>query len=421
MPLLFIAGCGLLQTRPGHPDSYQDTDEYNKLKEEEWKTTSKDYYKAYGSEPNHGEQLGPPEDTITDLTDVPLKIWQARGVAWNMSLKYEAAADHAQTIADLSTVPIFGAAFAAVGLTAAHAASGTVGGAALVGTGFGAIVSYAHPEQDAQTDLQAREGLLCVVNETELLTGAHIAILINDKSALEAALNQLDIQSADLSILEDPSAEAKKLKEVIGDVQKSAKTTLDTLTSEINAYGTLPIKMSTAITSIDGAARSGSRNSNSYESLVQSLEASAATKSSKDNAKTQLAAAKAKIPPTTESLGGPKSTKSENAIAKVLSVHVEHEARTIPQSIQKLADKQPADKQPTDATMNANPASPSSQVQVAAANLSNLMRNSNTSILNLVILAADQAIQDIPDPNFSAIGASVAGCADPVKPSKSQK
>lgn len=233
------AGCQALQTRAGHPDSYQYTDYYKKLEEEKWPTARAEYKEnldphdllTLGS--SGYKQTPPPDQTITDLTDVPFKIWQARGVAWNMSLKYEAAADHAQTIADLSTVPIFGAAFAAVGLTAAHAASGTVGGAALVGTGFGAIVSYAHPEQDAQTDLQAREGLLCVVDETGLLTGARIAILINDKSVLEAALEQLDIQSADLSLLEDPSTEAKNLKEVVSDVQKSAKTTLDTITSEL--------------------------------------------------------------------------------------------------------------------------------------------------------------------------------------------
>jgi hypothetical protein len=170
--------------------------------------------------------------------------------------------------------------------------------------------------------------------------------------------------------------------------------------------------MSTAITSIDGAARSGSRNSGSYESLVQSFEASAATKSSKENAKTQLAAAKSKIPPTNDVSPGAKSTKSEKATANVLRVHAEHEGATILQSIQNLADGQSA---------NPKPESPSGQVRKAAHNLSALMQRSNTNILNLVILAADQAIQDIPDPNFSAIGASVSGCANPTRPSKSQK
>jgi hypothetical protein len=384
IPAIVIAGCAPLNTRPGHPDSWNTT--YYKP-DLEWKTIG-----TPGMDLSQAKATAPSATPVYQTAKTPAEIWQARGYAWNMHLRYQAAAYKAQDVQDELAVPVFGAAIATIATGLARASTVAVAATGLGGASLGAGASYLHPDKDAATDQAATSALLCVIDQSKILNDMSAIPLVLDKAALQDALSQM---RQDLGPLLTGASSNQQAKAAVQAVETAAESSIKALDAAIAAYVAVPSEIFLAADTIDQAAKTSGARTLDYSSLLKSLQTSATNQSATDKAKTDVqtasdATASAKLPGGNGSTGA--STQTLEATASVV----------------KQALTEPAAGQAAD-TATATATTAATQTKQDA--LSSVLKNTGIADLTRVNLLAKAALDDIPNPNFSDAAASIKSCA----------
>jgi hypothetical protein len=165
-----LPGCAMSETRPGNPDSYNTGLSGGRYYASEWKHLEwpTSFASSDADETAQKENIRTLQSKTVPIHDpppaylasnVPREIWQARGAAWNMHLKYLAASYKAQSRQDSIAVPLFGLAIATAALGVAKASTVSVAATALGGTSLYAGYDYLHPDKDMSTDQTAATAL----------------------------------------------------------------------------------------------------------------------------------------------------------------------------------------------------------------------------------------------------------------------
>lgn len=314
--LCLLAACSNLQTRPGHPDSYapglSGEDYYGSaLKKLEWPTSppiEKENPQSVPSLQNKGVPIHqPPPDYLA--TSVPIEIWQARGAAWNLHLKYLAASYKAADVQDAFAVPVFGAAVATVALGIAKANAVPIAATGLGGASLYAGYSYLHPDKDISTDQAAAFDLVCVVDQSLPLRTMSVVPLLLDKAALQDALDQLASDSGTLMSLPSPSASDRAAQDAVTAAQSAANNAMDSLNDNINVYNSMPALIYSMMDEIDKAAQTNGARSIDFNGLVSTLQAAATDKAT--NTTNQKATADAQKKASVAAKSSPKSPATQ--------------------------------------------------------------------------------------------------------------
>lgn len=316
--IALLSGCAAIETRPGHPLSYQGSSylDAGQIAAIE----NKRAWDENAADDMQPSQVGRRPVIAVAAAQLPAtRIWEARGEAWNKHLAYEAAAHKAQDVADGVTVPLFGAAIGAAATGLFHAGANAIAGAGLAGTSLGAAISYAHPEQDASTDLTADTGLLCVVTESAVLRDTSDLPLLDDKAALTKALHHLAARAFALENLPNPSAAAQTAQKTVKDAQSSGQSALTALDKAITSYEKLSAAIQEATNRIDMAAQTNARSVD-YQSLLSTLQTVASNNAGNQDAQKQATVAQteaAKLATTNSTPPAGASTPENNAILSV--------------------------------------------------------------------------------------------------------
>jgi hypothetical protein len=271
LPLL--GGCAWLDTHPGHPDSYQYTSYYRN--EKHWPTTA-----SKSSQP--AAPSSDPANEVYLIAKTPREIFWNRRAAYEFYVQYKDAAYKAQDREDQIAIPLFGAAIAVAATGIAHASTLVVAAAGLGGSAVGAGFAYLQPDKDAVTDQAAESKLICVVDQSKVLNDLSPVPLVLDKDALQQALEALEQSSGALAASTDPNDQSAQ--EALQKVEDAGAAGLKSLNAAIAAYVALPGEIGSTANTIDQNAKSSSARTISYAGILQSLQTSSQNQTNKDNA-----------------------------------------------------------------------------------------------------------------------------------------
>lgn len=382
-------GCSYLETRPGHPESYN---KYYDAKQK-WDTTIR--------KPQN--DVADADETATSVYRVaktPIEIWQARGYAYNFHLQYEAASYKAQDVEDVLAVPVFGLAVATVAVGLAHVGTAAVAGTALGGAALGAGVAYLRPDKDAATDQGADAALLCVVNKSKDLNNISAVPLVLDVAALQDALGKMRTDAG--TLMASTKSTDQQAQKAVSDADAAAESAIKAVNAAISAYVDLPGNIFAAADDINTAAKAGGARSLDYASVLSSLQTSAKNQSAADDAKTQLQKATTSAAANTNAKGaavavtaGKQSapaTTLTNADAEIQKVVAATVLPTQPGAVAALAGK------------------PATNSSSKTATLKSVLDSTQIGDIARVNALTKIALDDIPDPNFSAIAATIKSC-----------
>jgi len=376
-------------------------------------------------------------------TPLPFQIWQARGQAWNMHLRYLAASYKAADVQDQLAVPVFGAAVAVVASGIASLGATAVASAGLSGGVVQGGTSYLHPGADAAAERTAASALLCVVNRSEPFIDLNVVQLLLDRAALEDTLVVLKSTSN--------TGATKKASDA---AEKAGDDALTALNKSINAYSGAPEAIRETMASIDDAARTGGARTLDYSKILSDLKASAASTPAKADAaasvnKSKTATMQAKAAggtkgamtrtslfpdATTATVGGdtakPLVSRQSNLAALVdpddgdaLLPGIDgadvKTAKIAPATSPGAAAADPNDPMAMSAAPSPSPAS-STHADVSAGRagsglsavkrLTQVENNTGTTTLDKINAIAFMATQDIPSPDYSDVAANVRLC-----------
>ncbi|RKE25891.1 hypothetical protein B0G76_7459 [Paraburkholderia sp. BL23I1N1] len=383
-------GCSYLETRPGHPESY------NKYYDEKqkWDTTIQ---KSQDAAASAAETATP----VYRVAKTPIDIWKARGYAYNFHLQYKAASFKAQDVEDVLAVPVFGLAVATVAVGLAHVGTAAVAGTALGGAALGAGVAYLRPDKDVATDQAADAALLCVVDQSKDLNNISAIPLVLDVAALQDALDKMRTDAGALMV--STKSTDQQAQKAFADADSAAESAIKAVNAAISAYVALPGNIYAAADAIDSTARAGGARSLDYGSVLSSLQTSAKNQSATDDAKTQLQKA------TTSAAA---NTNAKGAAVAVTAGKQSAPATTLTNAdaeIQKVVAANVLPPQPgAVAAVAGKPATNSSS---KTATLKSVLDSTQIGDIARVNALTKTALDDIPDPNFSAIAATIKSCS----------
>jgi hypothetical protein len=420
--LALLSGCAVMQTRPGNPDSYNSG------------PFGRNYYKDLARELPPWPAVDATADTVAKLqtqgvpasiappvykkTNVPREIWTSQGFAWNMHLKYQAAAFKAADMQDLIALPLFGTAIATAATGIAHASTVAVAAAGLGGASVAAGYSYLHPDKDAATDQAAAYGLECIVDNAQPLVTKSDIRLILDRAALQDALAILQTDSAGLLQETNPSATDKAAQDAVQAVQTSGQNTVSSLTTAINAYDGLKPAIDTAIHQIDNNAKVAGSRSLNQEAILASLTTSAthAATTTATQSQVQNAQGMAKTTTAIANAGFSKKTKNLQAVTmpKPQSSDKQPESNSFLQDVTNEGTAPSSTRvatalndagQPPATGGDAGTAGTQKVVQLLA-----IASDPATNDMEKVSRLSTEALQDIPSPNYTSVQASIQAC-----------
>jgi hypothetical protein len=407
--LFMLGGCTYLTTNAGHPDSYQYTTYYQDLRKLAWNTT----LKRLSSTAPTSQTASP----VFIITRTPQEIWQARAVAWNKSLQYEAASYKAQDVQNNLAIPVFGAAIAVAATAISHASTVAIAGTGIGGAAAGAGYTYLHPDKDATADRAADSALLCVVNQAKILTDMSAVPLVLDKAALQDALSQLSSLSGPLS--RDTSAATQAARTAVKSAQNAGEAAIKSLNTTIAQYVQLPADIYQEIDQIDGTAKSAGARIIDYASLVKTLQASATNQAATDTAKSDVQASKEStaaatsgnggtVPPAASTVLSPSSAPASTPDLTATAQQVQTSVSNAPVPEVAAPDEQSP---PPNAAVTPAVGKPSTDDgQAKSAALTGVFNDPTMSAVDRVNQLATTALDDIPDPNFSAIAGNIKAC-----------
>jgi hypothetical protein len=392
-----LVSCSLLNTRPGHPDSYNTA--YLHL-EREWPTT------VSNTKPGDVADKSGSQTPVYLTAQTPGEIWQARGYSYNMHLRYQAAAYKAEDVQDALAIPIFGLAVATVATAIGHASTVAVASVGLAGGSVAAGSSYLHPDKDATADQTASSALLCVVDQSKILNDMSAVPLTLDKAALQDALNKLQTDSGALMNSVNPADQTAKA--AVQAVQTAADTAMQALDAAISQYVTLPSEIYQTADAIDQATKTVSPRVLDYSSVLKSLQTSATNQSTTDQAKSQVqtagtTAAKA------SSTGAPSPAARKVTMPSLTpssTTNLDTATAQVASATSATSIKTPKD--PATAGVAGTPATGSGSKPQA---LSSVLNDTTIDDMTRVTILAKSALDDVPSPNFSAIAANIKGCS----------
>lgn len=388
-----LSGCSILETRPGHPESY-DNGYYNK--DQLWPTSVK---------PDNTNGTSTGSQTPVFLTArTPVEIWQARGYTYNMHLKYQAAAYHAEDVQDGLAIPVFGAAIATVATAIGRASTVAIAATGLGGASAAAGYAYLHPDKDAATNQTAASALMCIVDQSKVLNDMSAVPLVLDQAALQDALNKLITDSG--SLMQSVNPVDQQAQTAVRTVQTAAAKVMSALDSAISAYVALPSEIYEAADSIDQTAKSGGARSLDYQSILSSLKTSANNQSSTNDAKSQVQQANATA---AQASSAPAQTPQAQKVTQPDGSAPATNLTTTQANVTS-ATTSVSIAQPTNQTTQGVAGSPSIGTTTKSASLSTLLNDTTISDLTRVTLLSQAATNDIPSPNFSDVAANIKNC-----------
>lgn len=413
--ITLLAGCAHFQTRPGTPDSYRvglgfgNYYQSSGLQNLEWPTGSTGT-NGSGKNVNDLQLAGVPIRDVPPVykaSAIPREIWQARGAAWNLHLKYLAASFKAGEVQDAIAVPLFGSAIATAALGIARASTVSIAATGLGGMSIYAGYNYLHPDKDLTADQTAAFALVCVVDQSLPLRTMSAIPLMLDKAALQDALDQLAIDSGPLMMEPSPSTADKATQQAVTAAQSAAKQTMTNLDTNINLYDNMPSLLYTVVDQIDKTAQTGGTRSLDYSGILSSLQASVSNKSANNaaqNSVTQAAQAGTAAAAAPSGANAQAVSQSKSPDAPAASPNTNLDSITTPASggtISALATSQP------DAAA-ADPGKAGSN-QVTATSLSATL-NSPLSDLQKVTKLANDANEDLAVVDYPTIQANLQAC-----------
>lgn len=421
------AGCSFMNTRPGHPDSWCNK-YYDSSKE--WHTSkgagpsscsdsnsstaastaaappAASGASAASAKPASAPGAGSPTYLVART---PVEIWQARGYAYNMHLRYEAASYKAQDRQDALALPIIGAAVGTAAAAIAGANPYILAGTALGGAAVGAGAAYLQPGSDAKADISADSALLCIVDVSNVLTNLTAIPLALDKAALQDALTQLRLDTGALS--SGKNGLDQTVLTTIATVEEAGDNVIQQLDAAISQYVMFPALIYQTTDRVDIAARTGGARSLDYASALQNLQASLTTQTNAAEAKKQVQAATteaAKTPhkksPTpaaaASATGASAPSAASSGAAPTLLVEAQ---KTVNSVASAAAAQQPAStpsiagQPPLDATNKAD-------------TLTNILGSPALTDMTRVTVLSKAALNDLPVPDFPTIAAGIQKC-----------
>jgi hypothetical protein len=399
-----LSGCGYLETRPGHPDSYSARFNGYYDAKREWSVKASAWS---GSESSAAAAGSATPVFVTAKT--PFEIFRARAYAYNSYLKFEAAAYKAQDLQDELAIPLFGAAIAVAATAIGHASTVAIAATGLGGAAAGAGFSYLHPDKDAAVDQSAEAALLCVVDQSKVLVDMSAVPLTLDRAALQDAMNRLETEAG--PVLNSTAQADQATRDAVKAVLAAADTSMQSLNAAIAQYVMLPSEIYAAADAVTEGAKSAGARSVDYGSILKSLQASATNQSQTDQASLQVQAASEKVAQASAAPQGTTAHRSvlRAALQPVAATNLALAAGQVRSGL--AASAMPAAPEianPAATAMGGAPAAGSAGTQAAA--LTGILDNTGMNDLVRVTVLAKLALNDIPNPNFGAVAANIKGC-----------
>lgn len=175
------------------------------------------------------------------------------------------------------------------------------------------------------------------------------------------------------------------------------------INAAISQYVNLPTNIFQTVNNIDSAAKAGGARSLDYASVLSSLQISAKNQAAADDAKTQLQKA------TTSAAA---NTNAKGAAVAVTSGKQSAPATTLTNADAEIQKVAAANIFPTQtgsvAAVAGKPATNSASKTVT---LKSVLDSTQIGDITRVNALTKIALDDIPDPNFSAIAANIKACS----------
>lgn len=413
-----VTGCSYLNTRPGHPESY-NTDylqcervwglsaakaiphckKYAEEEEAKRKSRSLDQ-EAEAARFNAKRSTS----AVYAIAKTPAEIAQARGYAFNLHLKYEAAAFKAADVEDTLAVPIFGLALGVAGAAIGQASPQAIAAAGLAGAGASAGWSYLHPDKDIATDQTAQAELLCVVNQSKVLNDISAVPLTLDRAALQDAM--ASFQEHYGGILNGTTDVKPATKAAVEKVKAAADQAMKALNDAISQYASMPGEIYQAADTINGAAETAGARMLNYNDLLSSLKAAASNQSATDEAKKTADEAKQDTKQVSDATV--KQAEGKATTQEIKSTNLDAALQDTQQGAADGKAALSADADSPAAGKLGNPVEGGGQDKKTS--LKNVLDDTTMSVLIRVTQLADIATNDIPSPDFAKMAANIKQC-----------